>query len=124
MKAELDAHAAAGRQVAVVVDLDAALDAEVAQDLADGGMGDLVDGLAVLHLGVDHAILVLEERRQIAAGDVAVLVDGGREDGAAVLPIPGRIVGAAAEEGDAKWGSADDHFSTLLDLCRTAPAEQ
>ena len=37
------AHAAAGGQVAVVVDFDAAVDLEMAQHLANGGMLDLVD---------------------------------------------------------------------------------
>ena len=81
-------------------------------------MADLVDGLARLDLAVDDADAVLEERRQIAAGEVAILVDGGGQDGAAVLPIPARVVGAAAEEGDAEGGSADDHSLTS---CRGTP---
>ena len=52
---------------------------------------------------------MLEEGRQVAAGEVAVLVDRGGQHGAAVLAVPGRVVGAAAEERDAKRRAADDH---------------
>ena len=66
----------------------------------------------VLDLAVDDADAMLEERRQIAAGEIAVLVDGGRQHRAAVLAIPGGVVGAAAEEGDSEGSSADDHSMT------------
>ena len=48
-------HAAAGRQVAVVVDFHAASNLQVFQCLADGGVRDLVDRMAILDLRVDHA---------------------------------------------------------------------
>ena len=102
-------HAAAGRQIAVVMDLHAARHGEELQNLPDGRMADLVDRLAVLVLGVDHAEAMLEERRQVAAGQVAVLVDRRGNHRAAVLPIPRRIVGAAAEKGNPKRRSADNH---------------
>src|SRR5262249_19461589 len=106
-------EAAARREVAIVMDLDAAIHAKESQDLADGRMADLVEGLAILHLGVDDAEPVFEERRQIAAGDVAELVDRGGQDRSAVLPIPGRVIGPAAEEGDPERRAADDHASPL-----------
>jgi hypothetical protein len=39
-------HAAAAGEVAAVVDLDAALDFQVAQGFTDGGVGDLLDRVA------------------------------------------------------------------------------
>ena len=64
---------------------------------------------ARLDLAVDDADAVLEERRQVAAGEVAILVDGRGQHRAAVVAIPGGIIGAAAEERDAIGGPADDH---------------
>src|SRR5204863_5560489 len=57
------AHAAPGRQVAVVVQLDAALDAQEAQRFPDRGMADLLDVPARLDLAIDDARAVLEEGR-------------------------------------------------------------
>ena len=108
-KRRAGAHAAAGRQIAVVVQLDAALDVQILERLAHDGVFDLLDGAAGLDLAIDQANAVLEEGRQIAAGEVAVFVDGAGENGAAVNAIPRRIIGAAAEKGDAKRGATDDH---------------
>ena len=69
--------------------------------------------LAVLDLAVDDAEAVLEERRQIAASEIAIFVDGRGQDGPAVAAIPAGVVGPAAEEGDAEGGSADDHSLTF-----------
>ena len=91
-------HAAAARQIAVVVDFNAAVHFQKAQRLARGRMLDLVQPLAVFNLGIHHADAVLEKRRQIAAGQVAILVDGRRQHRAAVLAIPRRIIRAAAKK--------------------------
>ena len=96
-------------QVAVVVDFDAVADAEIEEGFADGGVLDLLDGLDVLDDRIDDAGLVGEEGGQPAAGEVAVAGDGGGENGPAVFAIPGRIVGAAAEKGDAVGRARDDH---------------
>ena len=103
------AQARARRQVGVVVDLEADRRRELAQHGADGRMLDLADLGHRLDLGIDDLVPVLEERRQLAQGDVAVLVDRGAEHGPAMLLEPGGIVGAAAEEGDAKGRAGDDH---------------
>src|SRR5579871_1241262 len=58
---------------------------------------------------IHDAGAVLEKWRQLAHADVAVFIDGRPDDGAAMLAIPVRIVGAAAEQGDAERGAADDH---------------
>ena len=63
----------------------------------------------VLNLRVNNAMFVLKKRRQMAATDVTILVDGRGQHRAAVLLIPSRVVGAAAEKRDAKWGAGDDH---------------
>ena len=41
----------------------APIDLHEAEDLTNGGVPDLVRRLAVLHLGVDHPVAVLEEGR-------------------------------------------------------------
>src|SRR6185295_3951634 len=75
----------------------------------DGGVLDLLRVLDQLDLRVHDPRLVVEELRQVADRDVAVLVDGRRQDGAAVLAVPGGVVRAAAEERDPERGAADDH---------------
>src|SRR5438552_12513213 len=72
---------------------------------------DLVDAPAVLDLAVDQANAVLEERRQVAAGEVAVFIDRRGEDGAAVLKIPGRV---RSEEHTSELQSPDHLVCRLL----------
>src|SRR5262245_13643928 len=102
-------HAAARGQIAVVVQLQAALEAEVLEDRAHDRMSKLIDGGACLDLAINQANAVLEERGQVTAGEIAVLVDAGRQHSAAMAPVPRRVVGAAAKEGNAKRRPADDH---------------
>src|SRR6185295_1154854 len=99
----------ARREVAVVMNLDPARDAQVAQDLAHGGVRDLVERLAVLDQRVDDAEAVLEEGRQMPAREVAVLVDGGREYRPPMHAGPRGIVRATPEERDAERRATDDH---------------
>ena len=101
--------AAARGDVRIVVDLHAARDFQESERLPDGRMDDLIQRLTVLDLRVDNAVAMLEEGREVATVNVAVLVDRRGQHGAAVLGIPFGIVGAATEEGDPKRGSADDH---------------
>src|SRR5439155_5877826 len=91
------------------MDLDTPPPVQIAQDLGDGGVRDLVDRLACLDLRIDDADAVLEERRQVPAGQVAIFVDSRPEDGTSVLAIPGRVVRSAAEEGDSKRCPTDNH---------------
>ena len=100
------------RQIAVVVDLEALVHVQPFEHAANRRVLDLADLLDVLDDRVDDAELVIEERRQLANADVAVLVDGRRQHGAAMLAIPVRVVGAAAEERDAERRAADDHLVT------------
>ncbi len=106
------AQAGAGGQVAVVVDFQSVLAIVDAQHRFHRRVLDLGDVDDVFDAGIDDAVLVLEELRQVAAVDVAVLVDRGREHRAAVAPHPGRVIGAAAEERDAKGSAGDDHRAT------------
>ena len=52
---------------------------------------------------------MLEEGWQITAGNVEVFVNGGCQNLAAVLQVPSRVIGAAAEKGDAVRGAGNDH---------------
>ena len=65
----------------------------------------------VFDLGVGDAAVVFEERWQPSTGDVAALVDRGRQYRATVLAIPNGIIGTTAEEGDTKRSASDDHGS-------------
>src|SRR5579862_949084 len=102
-------HAAAGGQVAIVVNLDAAMDFQETQRLADGGMLNFVQTIAVLDLRINDADAVFKKRREMAHGEVAILVNRRGQDGAAVFAVPGRVVRSSAKEGNPEGGSADDH---------------
>ena len=52
---------------------------------------------------------MFKEGWQIAAADVAILIDGGGQDFAPVIQVPRGVVGAPAEKGNAKRRSADQH---------------
>ena len=91
-------EARAGRQIAVVMNLEALVDLEPLEHAAHGGMLNLADLLDVFDDGVDDAKAMVEERRQLADADVAVLVDGRRQHGAAVLAIPLWIIRSAPEK--------------------------
>ena len=100
---------AAGRQVAEVMDFQAALDAEEPQDFPGRGMRDLVHRPHVFDLGINDQETMVEEGRQVATGQVTVPVDRRRQDRPAVLLVPGRVVCAATQEGNAEESSGDDH---------------
>ncbi len=103
------AHATAGRQIAVVMQLQAALEIQMLQRRPNHGMNDLIDGLAGFNLPVDEADAMIEEWRQVAARQIAVFVDAGRQHRAAVIAIPARVVRAAAEKRDAIRSATDYH---------------
>jgi hypothetical protein len=102
-------HAAASGQVAIVVEFDVAINFEKAKRLADDGVADIANLTARFDLPIDETDPMLEERGQMPTAEVAVFVDGGGEDRAAVGTIPPRVVGASSKEGDPKRSSANDH---------------
>src|SRR5438552_10822905 len=94
--------------------LDAAFDFEEVERLPNGGMADLLDRGAGFDLAVNDADGMFEEGGQIAAGQITILIDRGRQHGAAMSAIPTRIIGTATEEGDPERCSADDHSVDLI----------
>src|SRR5579862_420186 len=103
------AHSASGGQVPIVLDCYALPDVEELQDFSDGWMVDLVEGIGRFDLRVGDSVPVLEERREVAARNPAIFVDGRREDRAAVVSVPGRVIGSASEERESERSSRDDH---------------
>src|ERR1700686_4511790 len=86
------------------------------QDPAHCRMLDLRDFFDQLDAGINDFCLVLEERRQPAHADVAIFVDSGPDPRPPALAKPRRIIGAAAEQRDAKRGAADNHARRLPTL--------
>src|SRR5436190_1568797 len=82
-------------------------------------MIDLVDLLDVLDDRINDAEPVIEERRELADADVAVLVDCRGQDRAAMFAEPVRIIGASAKERHPKRRAADDHLEGTEDLNRS-----
>src|SRR5262249_18558266 len=114
------AEAGARRQVGVVMDLEAVGDAHIGQHAAHGGMLDLGSILDQLDPRINDLGLVLEERRQAAGAGVAIFVRRGGDDRTAMLAEPGRIMGPAAEQGNAEWCAADDHAGRPPITCSAA----
>ena len=108
-KAGARTHAATGRQVAVVMNLDAAIREKLLADCPDRRMPYFGGRIAGLGFGVNDPIPVGKEGRKIPKGNVAVLVDPAGEDGSAVFSEPAGVVRAPAEKGDAEGGAGDDH---------------
>ena len=76
------------------------------QALAQDRVPDLADLVDLLHLGVLHAIALLEDR---VGEHVDVLVDRPGHQEAAVLAVVGGEVGTAASERDPQRRAAEDH---------------
>ena len=68
------------RQVGIVMDFESLGDPLVRQNSAHGGMLDVRDLVDQFDLRIDDSGLVLEERRQSAYADVAILVDRSADD--------------------------------------------
>src|SRR5436305_1590485 len=83
-------------------DLEPLIPFEMREDAAHRRMLDLRNLINHLLLAIDQTVLVIEERRQSPAADVAVLVDRGGEHRAAVLSVPLWIIAAPTEEGDSE----------------------
>src|SRR4029078_8930652 len=83
----------------VQLDAEGVVEIEITQPLAHRRMENFGNRVDLLDIAPDHAVLGAEERRRISARDVDILVDGGRQNGAALVPVPFRIVASAPEEG-------------------------
>ena len=103
------AEAGACGQVRNVMDFHSGVDAHELEAGADGRMLDLIIAGDIFHFRIRDAAVILEKGWQSARGDVAGLVDGGGQDGTAMFAVPDRVVGAAAEKGDAHGSASDDH---------------
>src|ERR1700683_4815008 len=90
------------------MNFDPVFNAHELQASAHGRMLDQVISGDVLHLRIGNAAVIFEKRRQPTRRDVTGFVDGGQQNGAAVLTVPNRVIGAAAEKGNAEWGTSNN----------------
>jgi hypothetical protein len=63
----------------------------------------------IFNFRIRNAAVVLKKRGQPPSGDVTRFIDRCRQDRAAMLAVPDRVVGAAAKKRNAKWGARNDH---------------
>src|SRR5580698_232078 len=91
------------------MDFHAVCNSHVLQASAHRRMLNLVVAVDVFNFRIRNPAVVFEKRRQIAARDVARLIDRRGKHGATMLAVPDGIVGAAAKKRDSKWGARDDH---------------
>ncbi len=85
------------------------LEAEHLDSFANDRMLDFVDSIDMLKMGIFQIDSLGERSHHV---DVDVLVDGARDQEAAVLAIIGRQIGAAAAEADAERATRCDHIRT------------
>jgi len=100
-----------------MMNFDTAIDLQVTQRFANGRMLNFINFVAALDLRINHPNSMLEKRRKKATSQIAVFVNGRRQHGAAMLPVPRRIIGSAAEKGDAIGRSSDNHGRSLRRRC-------
>ncbi len=79
------------------------------QNGTHGGMLNVANVVDKLDCRINDAMLVLEKGRQFAHGNVAVFVDRKTKYGAAMFPVPGRIIRAATKKRDPEGGARDNH---------------
>jgi hypothetical protein len=65
---------------------------------ANGRMLNFLDAFRILYARINNSVLVIKERREMATGNVAVLVYGRRKDRSPVLLKPSGIVGPATKK--------------------------
>jgi hypothetical protein len=91
-------HPAPGWKIPNVMDLNPSINAQKLECLSDYWMLNLLPLFSILHLGPDNAVFEVKERWEKPTGQIAVFIDGRRENLAPMLPIPIRIVGSASEK--------------------------
>jgi hypothetical protein len=77
---------------------DGIVEAEIPQTRSNSRVKYLRNRRDCLNVRPDYAVPDVEERRQVTATHIAVLVNGSGENCSALLPVPFRIVRPATEE--------------------------
>jgi len=86
------------------------------QRFPNGRVLDVVDRRDSFCLGVHDPMLVVEKVRKLPTGQVTIVIDRGRKDGAAVVFEPLGKVGAPSKEGDPKRSPRDNHRWSYLHM--------
>ena len=89
--------------------LDALLDFLRLQNSSHSRVTNLFDRLRQFDLRVNNPMTMLEKWRECTNADVAILVYRSPEHSSTMPKKPAWIVCAASEQGNAKWGTTDDH---------------
>jgi hypothetical protein len=92
-----------------MMDFNSPVDLEMPQNLTNCRMRNFINRPAGLRLGIDNSEPVFKKRREIATRYVAILVNRRSQNGAPIGTIPAWVVRPAAEEGNTKWRSRNDH---------------
>ena len=51
----------------------------------------------LLYAGIDDAVLVLKEGREMTTANIAIFVNCGGQDHPTIILVPNRVIGSAAE---------------------------
>jgi hypothetical protein len=81
-----------------MMDLETIRDIHVLQYAPHGRMLNVLIGSGMFDSRIRDTGTMIEKWRQVPAADIAVLIDGGGKDRAAMIAEPGRIVRAAAKK--------------------------
>ena len=90
--------------------------AHEAQGFSYGGMTNFIDFPDQFRLRIDNPVLMLKEGWQTPAGNIAVLINSGGQNSAAIFPVPDRVVRTTAKEGDTKRSPANNHLLLITSL--------
>ncbi len=85
------------------------LPVEPGENSPDSWMFYFIDIFDVFYSGIDDSVFMVEKWREIPATDIAVFVNGGRQDLTTMFSEPGRIICSSAKKGDSKRSSCNDH---------------
>jgi hypothetical protein len=79
------------------------------QGCPNGGVADLVHGLARFDFPIDNPKPVFEKGREIAAGQITEFIDSGGQHSPAMGPVPAGVIGSSTQKRNSERGSTYDH---------------
>ena len=98
-------------RLASVMDFHPVWHLHLPQDLARRWMLNFIRSISRLNKRIDQPVAIIKKGWQIAAGEITIFIAAGRQHRSAVREVPGRIVGSAAKERQAKGCAANNHAS-------------
>ena len=81
-----------------VVNFDSIVNSEKLQTTTNGGVLNRAVLINIFNFRVRNPGVIFKKRRKVTTGDIAAFIDRRGQDGATMLAVPDRVVGAATEK--------------------------